>query len=85
MEGAYSAIEQERANQDGKWGGPKHDDHHDTLNWIAYIVKHTGKAVIWNASEEYVLRVFRIQMIRVGALAVAAIEWADRKLTKIAV
>lgn len=68
-------IEIERHyGQDRKWGGAKHDDEHTDRDWVFYITKHLGKAVTWpfNAG------VFRKQMIRVAALAVAAIQALDR-------
>lgn len=68
-------IQKERESQNAKWGGPSHDDTHTSHDWLAYIIKHAGKAVMW----PFDFRVFRIQMVRVAALAVAAIEWCDRK------
>lgn len=65
----------EREYQDHKWGGDVHDDRHSSSDWIAYITKHLGKAVVWPWSGT---RRFRDQMIRVAALAVAAAEWHDR-------
>ena len=64
----------ERRKQDLKWGGPEHDDTHDSYDWIAFIACHVGRAVMqpWNKET------FRRQMIRVAALAVAAVEWSDR-------
>jgi hypothetical protein len=70
----YEAIRQERAAQDARWGGPEHDDQHSNFDWIAYIAKHVGRAVQWPFDRD----AFRRQMVIVAALAVAAIEWADR-------
>lgn len=41
--------------------------------WIAKLVKHAGRAVTLDPA------VFRVQMIRVAAIALAAVEWVDRK------
>lgn len=70
----FRHIAKERDRQDAKWGGPQHDAGHSNLDWVAYIAKHLGRAVQWpfNAT------LFRMQMVRVAALAVAAIAWADR-------
>ena len=70
----YDEIEAERISQDQKWGGASHDDTHNSHDWICYITKHLGKAVTypWNHLT------FRQQMVRIAALAVAAIEWCDR-------
>lgn len=70
----FAEIENERQTQDAQWGGPAHDDKHTSYDWIAYIVRHTGKAVFWPWDAQG----FRKQMVRVAALAVAAIEWVDR-------
>lgn len=63
----------EREYQDNKWGGDIYDDMHSSCDWVAFITKHLGKAVTapWSGT-------FRIQMIKVAALAVAAAEWHDR-------
>lgn len=66
----------ERYQQDRQWGGAAHDDQHGSHDWIAYLSKHLGKAVVW----PFDLITFRKQMVRVAALAVAAIEWADRRI-----
>jgi hypothetical protein len=68
-------IKKERQQQDDKWGGPLHDDEHTNFDWIAYITKHLGRAVMWPFEAD----IFRNQMIRVAALAVAAIQWVDRR------
>ncbi len=67
-------IEDERSSQNITWGGDKHDDQHSSHDWVAYITRHTGKAVMW----PWASQTFRKQMVRVAALAVAAIEWCDR-------
>lgn len=70
----WKEIEAERRAQDQKWGGPAHDDHHHSHDWMAYIVQHLGRATMW----PFDIKIFRKQMIRVAALAVAAIEWVNR-------
>ncbi len=64
----------ERIEQMKKWGGKDHDDKHSSHDWIAYIVRHAGKAVMWPWDPF----LFRSQMVRVAALAYSAIEWCDR-------
>jgi hypothetical protein len=69
----FDEIHIERVYQDSIWGGPAHDDKNTSHDWIAYIVYYLGKAIApWKP------HVFRINMIKVAALAVAAIEWIDR-------
>ncbi len=68
-------IAAERQRQNQKWGGASNDDRHSSHSWAYLLVKHLGQSGIgddWNPI------VFRKQMIRVAALAVAAIEWHDR-------
>lgn len=67
-------ILSEREYQDNKWGGEAHDDTHQSHDWVAFIIKHMGKAITWPWDGER----FRAQMIRVAALALAAVEWYDR-------
>ncbi|MFA5023344.1 MAG: hypothetical protein WC523_00105 [Patescibacteria group bacterium] len=76
----YNEIREERKNQDNKWGGANNDDYHTEETWVVFLVKHLGKAMIF--ANKWDLIIFRKQMIRVAALAVAAIEWCDRKNIK---
>ena len=71
MPTVYEEIAAERAAQDAKWGGPAHDDTHFASDWIGYIIDHARRA--------FAVGGFRRQMIRVAALAVAAVESHDRK------
>lgn len=67
-------IAAERRHQDLKWGGPSHDDGHHSHDWVAFIVRYLGRAVVWPWDAE----TYRRAMVKVAALAVAAIEWVDR-------
>ena len=73
-------VRTERARQDQMWGGPEHDDTHNSHDWITYIVKHLGKAIpsYVPGTDKWEPRTWRYQMIKVAALAVAAVEWRDR-------
>lgn len=71
----YAEIEQERVAQDREWGGAEHDDTHDRVDWGSFIGRHLGRAL--DAPIE--AATFRRQMVRVAALATAAIEWFDRR------
>ncbi len=88
----YDEIKAERAAQDAQWGGPAHDDEHRPSDWIGYLCTHIAKA---GGYEPGKLRLagpavdlilngprFRKQMVRVAALAVAAIESYDRRAEK---
>lgn len=70
----WDEIQAERERQDKKWGGPSHDDEHTNHDWVSFIVKHVGGGVMWPWDPKK----FRFSMVRVAALAVAAIEWCDR-------
>ena len=69
-------VAEERIHQNAKWGAP-HDAGHSNLEWVALITKHAGMGVL-DIDSEHDLLTFRRQMIRVAALAVAAIERVDK-------
>jgi hypothetical protein len=66
----------ERERQDAQWGGPEHDDRHLANDWVAIIVRHLGLAADDAAATDP--ERFRRQLVRVAAVAVAALESFDR-------
>jgi hypothetical protein len=68
----YAEISTERTRQDLEHGGPGHDDAHTQDEWTWLISDHNQRALQGNG------RFFRRQMVRVAALAIAAIEAHDR-------
>ena len=68
------AIQAERDRQDRLWGGPKHDDTHSPQDWCLFIIQQTAKASDYRATPGE----FRGRMVKVAALAVAAIESSER-------
>ena len=66
-------VLEERAAQDKKWGGTEHDDQHSDHDWICFILEHAQRGELTTDT------VFRKQMIRVAALAVAAVQAVDRR------
>jgi hypothetical protein len=78
MIGIYLEIAEERVKQDEQWGGPEHDDEHTAFEWLGIITHYLGRGLI-NADV-----LSRKAMVQVAALAVAAIEWIDRRHTVIA-
>lgn len=64
----------ERVSQDQQWGGADHDDFHNQHNWCEYI-SYQLDYVADNLTPE----AFEQRMIKVAALAVAAIESSRRK------
>lgn len=66
----------ERLKQDSQWGGAEHDDTHDIFDWCNYIEYQTNKAKLAeNVGAEH-----RNRLMKVAALAIAAIESIDRKM-----
>jgi|AntDeeMinimDraft_6_1070357.scaffolds.fasta_scaffold14704_2 hypothetical protein len=74
----YEEIQAERDHQRRKWGGAEHDDQHTTFDWLAILTKHVGQAFDPGERGRLDIPKYRHQMIRVAAVAVAAIEWCDR-------
>ncbi len=69
-------VTNERMVQDQEWG-IKRDDSHSEWGWIALLTRHAGLAV--NDGLEKDVGRFRKQMVRVAAIAIAAVEAFDRK------
>ena len=74
----YKDISDERARQDTKWGGRKHDDKHSKHEWLGYIREHTYKAEKEGIYGKGDGEAYRKRLVEVAALAVAAIESYDR-------
>jgi hypothetical protein len=75
----FTKIEQEREKQDLQWGGALHDDEHSLEDWIDFIDAQINRA---EECESTNLLCARERLIKVAALAVAAIESLDRKISK---
>ena len=65
-------IDTERREQHARWGN-KNDDGHSVRDWVAFIAKQIGLAM---SGESWT---FRERMVKVAALAIAAIEWDERQ------
>lgn len=72
---AIEDIKEERRYQDKKWGGSDHDDTETEDSWQKYITEYANAQ---GRSQSYD---FRKRMVKVAALALAAIESHDRKQT----
>ena len=68
----FNEIDAERSYQDSTWG-PKLDQANTPNDWVAYITKYAGRAV----TMPFDPNVFRAQLIKVAALATAALEQDD--------
>ena len=73
----FKQIETERGKQDREHGGPDHDDLHHYNDWTAILVRHLGLAAGDEAEVDEAR--WRKQMIRIAALACAAVESHDRR------
>ena len=69
----FAEVDMERVRQDGLWG-IAFDDSNTAFDWVAYITKFAGKSL----TRPFSWTGFRECMIKVAALAVAAIEACDR-------
>lgn len=67
-------VYEERQRQIAKWGGEKHDDNHQMKDWMKFIHQRT-----FAIRERRELSLDRARLIRIAALAVAAVESMDRK------
>lgn len=68
----FKQIHDERKIQDERWGGKKNDDENSADDWYRVIDKHNSRASDENGQDR------RYALIRVAAIAVAAIESFDR-------
>lgn len=73
-------VESERQRQDAKWGGPEHDDGHDTHTFCLLIEGYTGWARVMAGMDS--LSKARHRLVQVAALAVAGCESIDRTITR---
>lgn len=63
----YNEIKAERVDQDKQWGGPEHDDLHGPDEFMGYITRQIEKDTD-----------VRERLVKIAALAVAAVESFDR-------
>lgn len=76
----------ERERQDAQWGGADHDDRHSGNDWLDYIGKQQLVAVNETLSDNGLEIVdpehYRQRLVKIAALAVAALEVHDRKYAR---
>jgi len=77
------AIDFERLRQDEQWGGPEHDDKHEFMDWFVFIDKQFTRGIdaqdICFDSEESKRAYIKDKLVKIAALAVAALESMDRQ------
>lgn len=71
-------VAREREKQITQWGSA-FDDENSQQDWAAFIMHYTASGITERAGR-YPAIAFRTAMLKVAALAVAAIEAHDRKL-----
>lgn len=76
MKNAYDEIKAERDHQNQKWG-TAFDDKNTPYNWAAFIAQYATRNLIGDPTAVSTEK-FRADMVKVAALAVAAIEAIDR-------
>lgn len=64
----------ERNRQDAQWGGADHDDDHSPEDWIRFIGAQAVKCAYGKGPD------YRERLVKIAALAVAAVETYDRQL-----
>lgn len=69
----FTEIGMERVRQRQQWGGGTHDDNHDIFDWFEFM-RHQMHKVQYDL-EHYQ----REGLIKIAALAIAALESLDRK------
>ncbi len=74
----FDLILQERKVQDLKYGGAAHDDQKDPDDWVALACRHLGMAAS-DTDMPFDRYRFERQMVRVAALAMAALESLYRR------
>lgn len=77
----YDQIKAERAYQKKRWGDELDDKYNTPWMWVAYITAYATRWMIGSfiPLERPVVEKFRDSMIKVAALAVAAVESLDRQ------
>ena len=70
-------IKTERIRQAAQWGGPGHDDGHDRCDWVRMIERFTALAD--RPGNAAAFEIFEAQMMKVAALAIAAVQSSRRK------
>jgi hypothetical protein len=71
LHGVYLELQIERGAQIQQWGGWSHDDEHDPIDWVGFVRKQLKRGST--------VALHRNAMVKIGALAIAAIEAYDRK------
>lgn len=82
MVDVYELIKSERAYQQQRWGNKADDTINEPNDFVAYIVHHSTRWFNGGFApyDSVTVENFRKQMIKVAAIAVAAVESLDRQI-----
>ena len=76
----YDEIRMERNRQDEQWGGRAHDDKHLSDDWLSYIECQLDRVEFYDGEEPDAN--YRQRLIKIAAIAIAAVESLDRLKAK---
>ncbi len=92
MTNIHEEIKTERLRQDAEWGGSTHDDVHEPEKWCGFLrhqLRLADRAAcslatdeITGGEEQALIDGYRERLIKVAAVAIAAIESLDRIMQK---
>lgn len=80
LDHALMLVRDERLHQMTHWGD-SHDDEHTEYEWLGMITQHAGLALhrgTYEPTDNLASELWKRQMVRVAALAIAAAQAADR-------
>lgn len=72
--GVLGEVLAERTKQDAQWGGPDHDDDHSPEDFVRFIGAQAVKCEYGRGPN------VRERLVKIAALAVAAVESLDRQM-----
>ena len=78
----FKQIAVERTRQDEFWGGADHDSQNSEMDWVAIICVHVGRSIKRGRGEDgwrFRPTLFHAAMVKVAALAIAAMEWNNAR------
>jgi hypothetical protein len=92
MNDIYAEIKSERLREDEEWGGSRHDDVHEPEKWCSFLrhqIRLADRAAcslatdeITGGEEQTLIDSYRVRLIKIAAVALAATESLDRIMEK---
>jgi len=72
-------IVKERERQDQQWGGAKHDDQHSVYDFVHYMEKFKDRIRRPSMPVDELLDQHEDSYLKIAALAIAGLEWIERR------